>query len=570
MGKIKRREFFEELIAIQQETPKQNSEDQVFKKFANKITPASASKTTATSLNQYTGPWTNTEVLHLLRRTTFGIKAADVTALKNMTMTQAVDLLLNVSATPPAPPVNNYNNSYADPNVPAGQTWVTAPYDANAAGYRVYSLKSWWLGLMINENLSILEKMTLFWHNHFATEILTVSDARLSYKYLALLRSMALGNFKTLTRQITTDPAMLKYLNGYLNTKTAPDENYARELQELFTVSKDSQTTYSEDDVKAAAKVLTGWRINSSTLSSYFDSTKHDTTNKQFSVFYGNTVITGKSGASGATETDDLINMIFNKGETALHICRKLYRFFVYYVIDANVETNIIIPLAQQLVMNNYNIKPVLDTLLKSEHFYDINSEGCYIRSPLDFLAGTFRTFDIQLPVNFTVDKTYAIWNYIRNYGSTLTQDVGDPPNVAGWPAFRQDPEYYELWINSTTLPGRLEFSDMMLNSGFSAGTGTAIKIDLPAFAKLCSNPYDPNTLMDFCVDMLLGIPISSTSKSNLKISYLLSGQLTDSYWSSAWVNYVSNPNTANTNIIKSRLLGLMTELTHMAEHQLC
>jgi hypothetical protein len=231
---------------------------------------------------------------------------------------------------------------------------------------------------------------------------------------------------------------------------------------------------------------------------------------------------------------------------------------------------NVIAPMAQILGFNNFNIKPVLEALFKSEHFYDVISRGCYIRTPLDFLCGTFRTFDIQLPTNFSVEKTYAIWNYVRSYGAVINQDLGDPPNVAGWPEYYQEPEFHELWINSTTLPKRFEFTDMMLNSGFSAGTGTAIKIDLPHFAKLYPNVADPNGLVDYCCKMLLGIDLPQSYKDSLKVSTLLTGQTSDYYWTGAWVAYLGNPNTANTNIVKSRLTSLMLELTHLAEHHLC
>ena len=150
---------------------------------------------------------------------------------------------------------------------------------------------------MINQDRSIREKMLLFWHNHFATETVDVGNGNLLYKHVNLMRTSALGNFKQLVRDITLDPAMLVYLNGRFNTATAPDENYGRELQELFTIGKESNPNYTEADVKAAAKVLTGWRVdtNLNTFPSYFTSSRHDSTNKVFSSFYNNTVITGRT-----------------------------------------------------------------------------------------------------------------------------------------------------------------------------------------------------------------------------------------------------------------------------------
>ena len=129
---------------------------------------------------------------------------------------------------------------------------------------------------MINQGTSIHEKMILFWHNHFATETLDIGDARYVYKHHMLLRKYALGNFKEFVKEITIDPAMLRYLNGYLNNKNSPDENYARELQELFTLGKGPKSNYTEGDVKAAARVLTGYTVNATIISSVFDPNRHD------------------------------------------------------------------------------------------------------------------------------------------------------------------------------------------------------------------------------------------------------------------------------------------------------
>ena len=571
MGKVNRREFFEELIDTQVDN-KASGTDKLFHKYANKKLPTHLAKTTS-GLNPYSGPWTETQVIHLLRRTTFGLKTADITTLLALTPGAAVDILLNnIPTTPPAPPVNNYDTtSYSDPTgVSLGQTWVNAAYgDGTVNGKRRLSFKSWWMGLIVNENLSILEKMVFFWHNHFATETVAVNTARFAYEHNALLRANALGDFKALVKSVTIDPAMLIYLNGYINTKAAPDENYARELQELFTLGKDNVPNYDEDDVKAAARVLTGWRVNPTTNTSYFDATKHDTANKVFTSFYNNTVINYQSGANGANETDELIDMIFSKVECAKFLCRKLYRFFVYYYIDSTVEANIIDPLANTLVANNWQVKPVLAQLLKSDHFYEANSMGCFIKTPVDFLAGMFKTFGVTVPASFTVDKTYAVWNYLRSYGSTLALDLGDPPNVSGWPAFYQVPEFYEAWINSNTLPKRMAFGDMMLSSGFNAGTGTAIKIDILAFTKTCPDADDPDLLVDYFVKLLFGIGVSSTKKAAYK-SILLSGQAANYYWTIAWSDYLNTPNATNTGIVKTRLTSLVTEMLRMAEHQLC
>jgi len=576
MGNYNRREFLEEILATQSGQPA-NGVDTVFQKYANHALPKGLQKATGT-LTPYTGSWTQAEVIHLLRRTTFGLRPADIQLLLTMTPGAAVDYLFsNAPTTAPAPPVNNYYTAYTDPTgVLAGQTWINAAYgDGTVNGKRRLSLKSWWMGLMINENCSILEKMTWFWHNHFSTSLTTIQDARTGYLHHAMLRANALGNFKTLVGLVTKDPGMLIYLNGSANTKTAPDENYGRELQELFTVSKYNTPNYTEDDVKAAAHVLTGWQVDFTTIpvSSKFTPTRHDTTNKVFSAFYNNTVITGQAGANGANETDALINMIFTTAasQVANWICTKLYRYFVYYdtVTDVTVQSNIINGMASTLISNNWNVVPAIKQLLKSQHFFDVNSRACYIRTPLDFYNGIFKTFNIKLPNTFDDAKTYAIWNAVRQYAADNGLDLGEPPNVAGFPAYYQSPEFYELWINSNTYPHRLEFIDMMLSTGFKGGTGTSILIDVLAFASAFPNAGDPDLLVQYCCDLLLGLDPSTTRKASLK-SILLSGQTTNGYWTSAWGDYISNPtNVTYKGIVKTRISSLLTEIMHSEEHQL-
>ncbi len=574
MGNTNRRQFFQQAAggsSVVENVKNFNiADDKVFQKFANKELPHGYAKATS-ALTPYSGAWTETQVIHLLRRGTFGVKAQDVTTLSAMTMDQAVNYLINNTNPNPAPPVNNYNDTYADPTgVAMGQTWVHAAYgDGSVNSLRRASLKAWWAGLMINEHLSLQEKMNFFWHNHFATQTNVVGDARMCYNYHAMLRANAFGNFKNLVKLVTKDPAMLQYLNGYLNTKTAPDENYGRELQELFTVSKYNSPNYTEDDIKAAARVLTGWRINTSTLTSYFDPAQHDTSNKQFSSFYGNSTIAGQSGMAGANETDTLIDMIFSKFETAKYICSKLYRFFVYYNIDANIDATVITPLANLLVSSNFEIKPVITTLLKSAHFYDVNNMGCYVRTPLELVLGTFRTFNIVLPAGYTVAETYNVYNYLRNYSLNLGLDLGDPPNVAGWPAYYQTPQYYELWINSATLPNRMLYSDMAVNSGLSNGPNMNIRVDVLNFTQQCPNAADPDMLIDYVCSLLLGVSASATEHGNLK-SILLSAQQNNSYWTDAWNDYVSNPNVANTTTVETRLRSMYTYIMRLAEHHLC
>ncbi|MGG9970949.1 DUF1800 domain-containing protein [Ferruginibacter sp. SUN002] len=532
------------------------------------------SSRTLSGIIPYTGTWTTNEIIHLLKRTMFGAKKADVDFFSSMTMDQAVDYLLNVTPaqTSPLPPIKNYSPT-EDLAVAVGETWVyTNPTENGVMGERRASLKSWWIGQMVNQERNILEKLTLMWHNHFVIEMEMVGNAIYDYQYNVTLRKNALGNLKQFVKEITLNTGMLRYLNNYLNTKTAPDENYARELQELFTVGKGADNAsppYTEDDVKQAAKVLTGWIIDGANNVSLFKSTRHDTTNKQFSAFYNNTVITGRLLDDGALEVDDLLTMIFSKEDVSLNICRKIYRWFVYYEIDAAIEQNVIAPLAQIFRDNNYDIKPVLAALFKSEHFFDLVNRGCLIKNPTDVVVGLCREFNVVFPDAANYVSNYDMWNWLNSNCTSMQQQLGDPPNVAGWPAYYQAPQYHQIWINSDTLPKRNIFSDLMVTTGYKKN-GITIVIDLTAFAATMSDPGNPNTLVDDVVSYLLRIPLTQQSKDQLKTDILLDGQANDNYWTSAWNTFVSTPsNTTNTNIVKTKLKNLYQYIMRLPEYQL-
>ncbi|MBU6261512.1 MAG: DUF1800 family protein [Bacteroidetes bacterium] len=528
-----------------------------------------------TGLQPFTGSFGAPELRHLLRRTLFGATKSDMSYFAGKSMVQVVDELLNPTAPLPAPPVKEYvvaaTTLVPDNNIAAGSTWVNdINNDGTIASYRRASFKKWWIGNMINQDRSIREKMTLFWHNHFATETNDIGNAQYVYKHHDLLRNSALGNFKTLTRNITFDPAMLVYLNGQYNTAAAPDENYAREIQELFCCGKGPNSLYTEADVKAAAKVLTGWLNNATTLTPYFTASRHDATNKTFSAFYNNTVITGRNTAAGATqEIDDLLNMIFANAEVAKYICRRLYRWFVYYDIDDTVEQNIITPLANVLRANNYEVKPVLDLLLKSEHFFDVLSRGCIIKSPADLVIGFCRESEIVFQPDTDYFTNYGFYNYMVSWLSNMQQNIGDPPDVSGWKAYYQEPQFYEIWINSDTLPKRNQFTDTMLVSGYTYNS-KKIMLDPLAYATTFNNPGDPNAFIAELTERLLGLDISAASKAQLKKDILLSGQSTDIYWTQAWDLYISTPtNTANTTSVRTKIRDLIKYLMNLAEYQL-
>ncbi len=518
----------------------------------------------ATGLNPYTGAWTINEVAHLLKRTMFGAKKADIDYFLTRTPAQAVDELLN-NIVAPSPPLRDYGlieddmgALFDDLGVVQGQTWVN---DLNTLSnpdirgsinrLRVDSLHKWWAGLIINQGRSIQEKMVLFWHHHFSVQEEEVDNATILYRHHDLLRSNVMGNVKTLANRVTTDPAMLIHLNGNINSKLAPDENYARELQELFTVGKGDDSLYTENDVIAAARVLTGWRINGTTYTSYFDTGDHDTGSKSFSAFYNSTSI---AGGTGQQELDALINMIFNATETSKFICRKLYKWFVYYDIDAATEANVITPLATILRNNNYEIKPVLDTLFKSEHFFDTLNQACYIKTPFDFIVGTLREFNTSFPAYTDYAAGYPLFNSLYGGASDMQQRLFMPPDVSGWPAYYQEPMHYELWVNSNSLPRRADFTDALV---------TDKVIDVRTFTNNLPNPGNPNDLVNDATALLLRYPLSTASKTYVKTRFLLNNGTDDTVWTNAW-------NANNAAVINPALDELYKFIMNLPEFHLC
>ena len=524
-------------------------------------------------MTPYSGTFGKPELLHLLRRTLFGVKKSDLTYFANRSLSSVVTELLTVPSTPPSPPVKNYAQPATvtlpnpDSLLAMGDTWVNGPSDNNVNFGRQQSLRGWWMGLIVNQDRNILEKMVLFLHNLVPTDIGgTFAEPIYSYRYNALLRQYALGNYKAFIRQMSIEPAMLYYLDGRLNTKTAPNENYGRELQELFTVGKDSLPYYTEDDVKAAAKVLSGWEIDAPNLNSKFTLSRHDITNKTFSSFYNSTVISGQNNATGGlTELDALLTMIFSKDEVSKYVVRKIYRFFVYYNIDATVETEVIEPLAATFRSSGFLLAPVMQELLTSQHFFDAQkARACMIKNPVDYIVGLAHQFGLAYTTPPDYINQYKNWLYLLDSGINQQMRIGNPPNVAGWAAYYQAPSYHELWINAETLRRKKEFSDKLITSN-----NNGMSFDILGFTASLDNPSDPNALIDEVTELFHVVTDDATIKGKLK-SILLSNQVTDSYWTTAWDAYVAAPtNTTNLNTVRARLRTFYQAITGMAEYHL-
>ena len=561
---MKRRSFLNQIVSEKKPllaTP--------VEQFQNQKIPDHLELGTA-SVAPYTGTWDEKKLKHLLRRSLFGYSKADLDFFKTKSMSDAVDYIMDIPSTQPLPPVNGYNNPReTDPNIPAGSTWVNGPDNVNFIRQRRDSIYAWHMKLIVNPDRHIREKMTLFLHNHFATETEEIPSPIIAYNHHKLLRENALGNFKDLIKKITVDTSMLFYLNGYVNTKTAPDENYARELMELFTLGKSAETQYTENDVKAAAKVLTGWSIDYTSLSSFFNSQKHDIGSKTFSSFYNNKVISGQIGINGAIETDELINMIFTKEDIiARFIVRKLYRYFVYYVIDSSIENDVIIPLAN-IFKQNWELKPVVTALLKSEHFYDDRNIGCMIKNPVDVMSSFCKYFKASFPSS-TIEQEYSSYYTLWGAIALTGMNIGNPPNVSGWPAYYQTPQFHQLWLNSDTLPKRILYTVATIANGIDIRGGGKITADVIEFAKQFPNPENPDALIQETINLLYAMDLSTESKKKLKESTLLFGLTENFYWTNAWNDHIANPtDNDKKNIVVYGLTMMLKYLLDLAENQL-
>jgi uncharacterized protein (DUF1800 family) len=621
-NKYKRRDFLEKLL---NRGEKENEGDALFRKYSRKTssgrlytpyenfikkidhpTEAGAPDQEETAervgnitsgLAAYTGPWTEKHVIHLLKRTGFGNKKADVAAFSSMTMSAAVNAITTVNATPVHPsstPLNYNQVAVIDPVIPLGGNWTnnnltyssaTSLNDKIVNISRLSSHLYWNWGLWLNDGPTIREKMVGFWYHFIPVNYSNINSAvnnsaTIYNDYIKLLRDHALGNFKTLIKLIAKTPAMLIYLGNHYSTASAPNENFARELMELFMLGKEPTQNYTELDVQSGAKVLSGWRIASFTnpypFVVNFYSSFHNQTAKAFSSNFNNNNISNQAAANGANEFDTYFDMLFQyqSPTIAKYICRRLYRYFVYYDIDANIETNIITPLAAALISNNWNMLPVVRLLLKSEHFFDMANRGVMIKSPFDMIAGILNTLNVNTtaaPGPTQLLDQYKIWESLNsNARYNMEQGQGLVPNVSGWKAYYQAPTFYQNWINANTIQKRSAFLNALI-SGYTV-SGSSIKIDGIAFIQQfpTADVQSPGTVVDIFVRYLLSLDLPQTYKDELKVQCLLSGQVTDTYWTNAWNNFINTPtNTAYRTTVNNKLKALITGIIQLAEFQL-
>ena len=543
-------------------------------------------------LDQYTTPLTAKTAAHLLRRATFGPTQTEIASFTGLTASQAVQQLINSANYSPAPPVEIDSTSGM-----AGQTYLDKPFNSDRNFYYGHYLRYWWLALMTSQTspLNLLDKLTLFWQNHFVTTRTVVEDYRYVNQYLLLLRNGALGNFRTLVTKMTKEPAMLRYLNGNENEVGNPNENYARELQELFTVGAfdfAGNKNYTEDDVKAAARVLTGWKYtnyyvdNSTSFGITFTLSKHDKTNKTFSANYNNTVITGRSTNPSATvtagdaELDDLVTMLLSHPQTPRFICRKLYRWYVNPNVTQTIEDNVIVPLAQFFASaeNNYAIQPVVVKLLTSQVFFDDANVGAMVKSPADFTVGAMRFFNQPVPDMTTDYDAFKIYfDFIFYRMQNLQMSLIDQPSVFGYEPYYET-GYSKIWLNTTTIALRSEYTDAFIWRWLQVKPGYKMGIDLLAWAGSLQPSFsDVNSAPAIsCVDVLNAfmknlfvLPLYQTQQDFLIDTIMMQG-IPRTSWTFEWNAYRSAPNDTNKSSgVLWRLQNLMKYMLRMAEYQI-
>ena len=539
------------------------------------LSPNASPSSVASRLSPYTGEWTDQEAGHLLARATLGTSYEMLKEATNIGLEATLDRLLEDIPLPSPPVVTSERD-----NQPLGAVWVDLAYpdDAQEANtirtIRSQSLQGWLANVMIESGFHSGEMMTLFWHNHFA--INTINDPRLAYRYVNTLREGAFGNFRQLVKDITIDAQMLGFLNGSQNTAAAPNENYARELLELFTIGKgpqigaDDYTNYTEQDVVALAKSLTGWRsVNRPTfegdeITTTFFPNRHDNQTVTLSHRFGNQTV----ASSGADTYKDVVDLILAEDEVARFMARKLYRWFVYYEITPEAEAEVIEPLAAVFRESGYEIKPALRALLGSEHFFDVLSQGPMIKHPIAFTVGMLHNFNVATTQANEADR--------HTFGLAVARFLGEMemgyfvlPNVAGWRAYYQEPLFYRDWINSATLPRRLELTNSVLTQGIRIrGLNTPLEANLLAIVDTFPEPTSLWPMIESWVSLLFPRPVPQEQLNFLKET-LLPG-LPDTQWATEYTEYLANPNDPSiADAVEQSLRRMVLAMTEMPEYQL-
>lgn len=421
-------------------------------------------------LSPYAGALNQQQVQHLYRRLGFSASVQTINAGTGQTAGALIDTLINqaINLAPlPAPAWATWNNS----NYPA---------DDDAARQIRRAQQDEWESAYANSLLSnnLRDRLSFFWSNHFVTEIDVYDCNAFLYEYINCLQRNAIGNFRTFASEIGLTNAMLYYLDGVFNNGNNPNENYGRELYELFCLGDGNG--YTEEDIIETAKALTGYveRGEIGCEAVQFDPTLHDA---------GPKTIFGQTGNWGY---DDVINILFTQraNEIAEFICRKLYEFFVHPDSRDNAGNaqTIISGMAATFVGANFEIAPVLSQLFKSEHFFDADAVGVIIKSPYDLY------FNFIKETGFTYDDTTVA--SMVNYSGLLSQRLFDPVDVAGWQRDRS-------WVNTNFMIGRWLTLEAILEAFYQGNDEEFRELAVAAVGPANNNTSNPEIVVQALID---------------------------------------------------------------------
>ena len=503
------------------------------------------------ALSAYSGILGKKNAAHLLRRAAMSCSRNDTDAYSGLTAPEVIERLFEPCELP-APPV--------DPTT--GISWIDLMPTQNEDDprYQEY-FKRWWLGILHGagqrdnpKKLAFLarERLVFFLHTHFTAIQEVINNSRALYFQNVLFRLFAQSeadinlSFKELTKKICLDSAMLLLLDGALNVKGRPNENFARELLELYTIGKGlpgltpvatdpgDYIYFTEQDVQAAARIFSGYEYDRSfqhpdpdtglprikaRLNNAGIATQHENTAKQFSFRLGEVVIQSDStllSGNDATEEsmhdeiDQFINLLFDQEETVRNICRKIYRFYVYHHISAEIENTVIAEMATVFRGSNFELVPLIKVLLTSQHFYDATANsvadgnyGALIKSPLDLSMATLSFFNYEFPDPY--NDSARFYDLMEDL-LTVMQEQGmhflNPYDVAGYEAYFQFPLFNRNWISANSLTYRYKYIADLISGKNS------IKPDILGFIKSTfdQDASDPGNLtksiLSYCFPM--------------------------------------------------------------------
>ncbi|WP_152052827.1 DUF1800 domain-containing protein [Tautonia marina] len=419
---------------------------------------------------------------HLLSRAGFGATPEELDALLDLPVDQAVASLLDTAqaAEPPRPP-----DWVRIPWVNTERRFADTPREESAENHRqtrrryaseMNDLRSWWLGRMITTDAPLREVMTLFWHGHFTSANDKVGISQAMYEQNATLRQFALGNFRELLGAISRDAAMMMYLDLEDSDARQPNENYARELFELFTLGIGH---YTERDIQETARALTGWTLDVPPGVSKPDRPTAPDTPRNFSrdglhaTFVpdrhddAEKTVFGRSGRFGL---DEVLDLIVSREETGLHLASRLIDFFGAADPAGTLRNR----LASAFRGSGFEMRPVLHELFTAPEFYEESSQGTLIKSPVRLLVGACRQLRLE------VEPTPSLADLTASMGQALF----DPPNVKGWPGGR-------AWIGSGTLAVRYQMADALLQSRIPNG------LEPIGFDRFLLVPRDPSQMQE-------------------------------------------------------------------------